>query len=280
MFTPPAAYHRRARRKGQSGYDVAVMQLNLRSIGLTHGGAYVPLGRLVVDGAFGPATDGVVRLYQEIRGYAAIGAVDGIAGYLTDRAMAIQIMHPSETRYSIPRGLEKGMCEGECAFDQAAFARGEIGTDHGLESYVDAGWAMDHIREPNWSEDRFKAAFDGVRAFDKLGRRLREGRDGYSGALGPFWIPAGPERPWYCAIGAWNWPAAADHYAKGETNWHYVETLPTGQEVTRAMDEPAYWIEKFEIDGVHTGHDWFRSYVEGNGKSSGGKIAYVTEWTN
>lgn len=271
MWTPTPEYRRRALRLGFEGRDVAVLQLNLKRIGTTLGGEYEALTGVGIDGGFGAETGTLVRLYQRVRPGLDD---DGVAGYMTDRYMAIDLMRPWQTKYAVAVGLMKGLVEEECAFDPAAVAHGFVGVEDGFEEYFDCGWTMDHIRAGSFSEDRFKRAFDGERAFEALARRLRENRDNFQGALGPWWCPPGPRRPWYCAIGQWNWPAAAEKYAAGRTNWTYYERLPSGDVVARRMDEPAYWITKFNIPGVSTGHEWFQRYVES-------KTGYVAHngWT-
>lgn len=270
MFTPPAVYHRRARKKGLNGYDVAVVQLNLRALGVAVGGSYFELSKLVVDGAFGPKTEEAVRRYQSIKGHASLGDADGVDGYLTDRAIAIDCMRPSEDRYHTPRGLEKGICEGEAGFDPAAFVR-----EHGERGpYIDTGFTMEHLESVEMTEDRFKAAFDGLRAFDKLGQRLRKSRDRFSTAAGPAFVPSGRERPWWCAILEWNWPFAAQHYADGEGNFTYYERLLDGTKVLRHMRDDAEWVKRIGVVGVTTGEAWAKHYVSS-------KTTYVSAdgWT-
>jgi hypothetical protein len=265
MFTPPAAYHRRARRLNNVGYDVAVLRLNLVALGTAVGGSYYDLSKLEVTQKFGPRTDECVRLYQRL----TAGLVeDGIAGYMTDRALSLDLMRPAQSRYHILPGLMKGLTEGEAGYDGAAFARGIV---DGID-YVDAGLTMQHLRRPDWTETKFRAAFDGARAYDRLGRTLRAQRDKFTGSIGPFFIDP-RERPWFCAILYWNWQSAAARYSEGQHNWQYYETLPDGEKVMRWMDEDAYWISKFKIPGVTTGHDWAKRYVQS-------KTQYVTAWTN
>lgn len=93
-------------KEGQSGWPVAVYQLNLHN-------ANHP--SLPVDGVFGPLTRTATIHFQRDHGLFQ----DGIAGPATCTFLCLRLTSRSQMLYATPMGLAKGILEGESGFDPA-----------------------------------------------------------------------------------------------------------------------------------------------------------------
>jgi peptidoglycan hydrolase-like protein with peptidoglycan-binding domain len=216
----PARRFRYTLREGIRGHDVAALQLNLNDAGL----------RLAIDGDFGPLTFTAVKLYQDRRGTLHD---DGIAGPVTQRHLALELMRPAQRDHRIPNGLLRGIVEGESGFFVGA-------VNWSVPGGVDCGWTQRRLA-PDAPDEELRAAFSGRHSFGRVAAELRERKDTYYGRK----AVQTHQRAWELAVLHHNWPAAAMSLAVGGT----------------LSNQPAGWVTAIGVPGVTTPAQWADYYV-------------------
>lgn len=244
----PTCYFRySALRYGDTGHEVWALQLCLNGVGYAS----------PVTGSFGDDTKIAVLRFQRAEKL----VVDALAGQATQRRLFIRTAHPLQEEIGTPTGLARGVAEGEsgfyCGMVDCQSAGGK-----------DCGWMGTRVFESQYGDpNAWYRAYHGPTAVRKALEAIKDGHDEFYGEAGALTH----QKAWKLAVGSRNWPSAALHYAAGETDWQYRERLPDGKVVYRWMSEPAYWITRFGIPNVRTGHEWFAHYVRT-------KVGYVKDW--
>jgi hypothetical protein len=233
-----AKTYRYTLKEGQKGHDVWALQINVNASGL--------VGTIAEDGAFGPKTTLAIKRLQDKLGLAA----DGIAGPVTQRSLALRLIARVETKYSLPKGLIRGIVEGESGFMVGA-------VNWSVAGGVDCGWTQRRVIEQNYDEDNFRRAFHGPVQFDLLAAELRREKDRFYGKAGA----KTHRRAWELAILDHNWPYAAQRLAEGKCIY-----LDCAKDTRFAQ-----WVADIGVPGVDTPQEWAKHYVNS-------KIGYVTEW--
>lgn len=209
-------------RRGDDGWPVAALQLNLNLFG----------NRLALDGDFGPATEKVARAFQAHRGLTA----DGVIGPASQERMCVELADPAARRYQLPAGLARGIMENESSFMLAAF------TEHPSDAGFDLGAWQDSFTGPA-GQDRYRLALDvaamGALTCEKL--RLRYDVYRQNGAASRL--------SWECAALYHNWPSAADRMARG--------LAPQ----SRGSDDEAAWVVAASGGRLRTPRQWAESYI-------------------
>lgn len=167
------------------GEDVYALQLALNSAGFPAGDA---------DGILGSATAGAIRVAQTTLHL----VVDGKAGGLTQRGLALVLADRITARYGLPRGALKGQLEHESGF--------RVGNYSPLraDGSYDAG-----LCQTNTAETTPSQGFDPAYSINKLGARIRTHYDKFAGIMDN-------RRRWALAQGSWNAPAYACWIARQE----------------------------------------------------------------
>lgn len=101
------------------------------------------LGGLVVDGAFGAATEAKVKAFQATHGLYA----DGIAGPKTMQKMVLPLVAQKEAVYGVPAKLAQGLVFHESGFDPGAVG-GLTPLDLGL-CQINTKWGTDPYNAMN-----------------------------------------------------------------------------------------------------------------------------------
>lgn len=188
---PATAYEYRPLRKKlprQKGWDVFALQSGLQELGSP---------ALVLDGIFGRKTHKAVKKFQERSGL----VVDGIAGVLTQEAIALDIADTATTFFNLPQGMLEGQIEHESSFwlGNHSPQRADGSRDCGVVQRNDA--YSPHID-----------AFDCPLSIDALAERISKKHKEYKD-LGLVT----DDRAWELAAGSWNAPAWTDALAHGRT---------------------------------------------------------------
>jgi Putative peptidoglycan binding domain len=165
--------------------DVYALQRALDELGCEPGDS---------DGIFGPLTDRATRKAQTRLGL----TVDGAAGELTQRALAMTIADPVAASKHVRREVMKGQMEHESSF------RLGIYSDARPDGSYDAG-----VTQRNTQHTPAMQGFDPFLSIVSLAVTVRKHYDLFEGVL--------PERRrWMLAQGAWNAPAFACYLARAE----------------------------------------------------------------
>jgi Putative peptidoglycan binding domain len=228
-------------RRGDTGWPVYALQRGL-AIG--------------ADGIFGPATESAVETYQAHAGLTA----DGVAGAKTQAALvraldtATHAAHPS-----LPAGLLRGFADTESGANLGA-------VNWSIAGGVDCGVVQIRVYGPPYDVGAMKSAYAPAGALDKVAADFLTRTDTYRAMAYAARHPA--EFAQRCAALAWNWPFAAEQYAK-------FGGLPDPNKV-------ASWVPdgiKFP-DGafVVTWRDWAQFYAMGGPHGEGRVTRYVTSW--
>jgi hypothetical protein len=152
----PAGYKYRGLREGLEGWDCFALQTALS---------------IPADGIFGPQTHAAVVAAQQRHALEQ----DGIAGALTQRALALDLVWPVQSQKGSPPGLLRGQIEHESSF-----------------------WLGNH-------SPQYKGGFNAPVSITALGINLRAYYDEFAGVA--------DRRRWGLAAGAWNAPAFACYLA-------------------------------------------------------------------
>lgn len=227
----PSKTYSTSLKEGQISHSVWAWQINLNKVGNT----------LSEDGNFGPRTKEATKSYQTKNGI----TIDGIAGPVTQRYLAFELLRSPQKKYATPPGLIRGLAENE-----SGWAVGAVNWD--IPGGVDCGWVQRRIYEGNYTNQAFKDAFNGVVQFEKVAKELRELKDKFY---------ASPHidthrRAWELAILSHNWPAAASKLASGGS----------------LSDTDAEWVINLGVSGVRTPKQWADFYIAKATK-------YVTQYT-
>lgn len=247
----PSCEYRTTLAQGDKGHDTYALQINLNAWGVTQPG----LGEsLVEDGDFGGRTHRRVRTYQRRRGL----YIDGVAGPVTQRHLAIELMEPASDHYNLPHGLLRGQVELESAYFVGAVNCLVAGAK-------DCGWTQRRVTDGS-KADAYHHAFHGPLAFGKAAEQLRRRKDRYYQNAAQ--AIKDHEYQWKCAVMAHNWPAAAEKMAVGGfDSWTY-----TADGKSYGVDDPAPWIKNIGAPGVETAREWVAFYIA--------KVTvYCAEWS-
>ncbi len=248
----PNANYRYAFAEKMNGWDVWAFQVALNS--------HQKATQIKEDGFFGPVTKAAVQQEQARHHLDP----DGVAGALTQNAIATTEAKTAESAHRIPLGLLKGIAEGESGLQFAA-----VSGPNWNDSF-DAGITQDNLAPNELSHiDRWHHAFELPTQFGELGAKLRAQYDGYLGDPG---CP-NAKAAWFCAILYHNWPAAADKTAAKQFDaWRYFAVDSTGVGRYYGVDEPAYWVIQASGGRLRTAREWRNNYVSS-------KTMYVKSWT-
>lgn len=171
----PAGYRYRGLREGLEGWDVFALQTALS---------------IPADGVFGPQTHAAVVAAQQRH----VLEQDGIAGVLTQRALALDLVWPVQAQKGSPAGLMRGQVEHESSFwlgnNSSKYANDtfDVGVCQRNTKYVD-----------------YRGGFNAPVSITALGNSLRGYFDKFAGVA--------DRRRWGVAAGAWNRPAYACYLA-------------------------------------------------------------------
>lgn len=250
MFTGASEIYRRAFKVGMTGWDVGVLQLNLKQLGR----------EVAVDGNFGPLTKQAVVDYQAAHHLDP----DGIAGLLTQRSIALVSSNDGQAKYRTPGGLLRGLMEGESGFALAAVTPLYANGSRDIGAYQEN---LSHAKLVE--EDVVAASFNVSKAAENAASRLRSHKDSFRKQSGADT----DAKAWQFAVLNHNWQAAAPHFAAGDIDtWEYEAEDRNGVLQKYRMNDPADWIIAIGVSGVRTGYEWATFYIAG-------KTHYVREYT-
>lgn len=242
----PAEPHRAtpyALRVGSSGWAVYGLQAGLRRVGLT----------LELDGDFGPATETAVETFQRRH----LLGPDGIAGMVTQRELATEVVGRRLRVPGIPDGLGLSLVDGEGGYLFGA-------VNWSVAGGVDCGLVQRRVTGPPFALAALREAFEPFTS-TRLSLAIVQ-RRAQEFAARPAVQTA--ERAWRLALLAHNWPFAAEELASGRS-------LP---------DRTAHWIPagvRFP-DGtpVVTWRDWCEFYALGGRHGEARMARFVQSWPN
>jgi len=194
MFTSWPTYNwRRALHMTQpmlAGEDVYGLQMGLNFV--------VPEAKLTTDGVFGRATAEALGMAQRLLALAA----DGVAGPVTQRAIALKIGNKAKQDHPLVKGLPGGQLQHESGFQLGAYS--PLRSD----GTYDAG-----VAQRNTAHTPAQDGFDPVNAIGVLCKTVHDAHERYDKISDPL-------RRWKLAAGVWNAPAYANQLAweEGQTN--------------------------------------------------------------
>lgn len=211
-------YDYRPLKRDLRGWDVYALQTALNGMG----------HNLTLDGLFGHSTDVAVRLWQSGRSL----TVDGIAGIITQRSLALINGEGVRQRSKLPIKLLMGQIEKECGYQLGnhtpAYKDGSRDLGVAQRNNIQQGISYDEAFSVPWS-------------LDVLAKTIRLRHDRYLAApLRDGFTRVPNERAWHLAAGSWNRPA---HTA-------YLAGMRTGDPVTPASE--------FLTTGQR---DWIEGYI-------------------
>lgn len=217
------AYDYRPLKLDNRGWDVYALQTALNGMGHL----------LNLDGVFWFDTERSVKLWQEGRGL----VVDGIAGILTQRSLALVNGEGARMRAILPIKLLMGQIEKESGY--------ELGnhTAPYKDGSRDLGVAQRNDKQQRITYDQ---AFHVPNSLEVLSQTVRLRHDRYlSAPLREGFKRVSNERAWHLAAGSWNRPAHAAYLAGMRTN------DPVTPSTLMLTTEQREWIEGY-IDRVCT----------------------------
>lgn len=234
------AYLYRPLKIGVSGWDVYALQKGLSGTGSV----------IAADGVFGRQTEAIVKSFQTGQKILA----DGVAGITTQRHLADVLGRAVRKKHHLPSGLAYGVIEGESGFQLGSYTT-KLG-----DGKRDVGVCQEHVATDDASLAR---SFDAAAAIERLGTNLRGRFEQAKSSSGKD-----DEFCWrYGAVLAHNWPAASEHYIKGDIDtWVYW----AGGRSYRMRDK-AQWIIDIGVHDVETGYEWSEFYINS-------KCAHVHSW--
>lgn len=186
-----AGYKYRPLKNGDRGWDVYALQSALIELGYPTGG---------LDGIWGAATETAVRNFQRDKKL----TVDGIAGVVTQRTLALVLIWPLKRQFNIPPGLQRGQVEFESAFMLGNHSPAYHQDGHG--PFWDVGVAQHSSRYTPFSD-----GFNAPASLHRLSAQLRAKYDEYR----RIDVVKDERRLWELASGSWNAPAWTDQLARG-----------------------------------------------------------------
>ena len=234
-FFRPSSDFRYALKEGMSGTDVAVLQLNLQDV--------------VVDGRFGPQTNRSVCAFQKAEKL----KMDGIAGLLTQRKLALKRFAEGSAKYKLPTGLLEGIANNESSFALACYSR------HPSDPGFDIG-VLQHSIPPEkiGSQAQYALGYDAVRMAHETAAKIREQKDKFYGKVGA----KTNKRAWELSVLYHNWPTAAVNMASGH-----------GPYLTRNNDSSVPWIVTASGGRLQTPNQWVEAYIQRC-------CVFITKWTS
>lgn len=233
----PSRTYRFTLKPGLQGHDVWALQINLNAVYASD---------IVEDGDYGDNTKARVTRFQKDQGLTA----DGIAGPLTQRTLALALLGGPEAAETLPKGLLKGIVEGESGFYVGA-------VNWSVAGGVDCGYVQRRVYDENYDDAHFRVAFNGKTQFASVAAEVRDLKETFYGRKGA----TTHRRAWELAVLNHNWPAAADRLSRGLSI--YIDP--------RRDDQPADWVIAIGVAGVETPREWADYYIAS-------KTIYVTSW--
>lgn len=231
---PPVDTRRYSVRKGDAGFDVWTLQLNLAILGFT----------TTFDGYFGDNTELVVKGYQAARGL----IVDGVVGFNTCKKIALELTTHAHDAFNMPDGLLSSVLENESG--GLLWAYTPHPSDSGYDVFVYQAafppWIPTDINLTNAASVKWLA--------DNTAQKLRTQKDTYF--LDPvhrYIFTAGKNvYSWQLGTNYHNWPVASENLAR------FAHIYPTDP----ARDnEPADWILIASGGRLATPHEWVTNYI-------------------
>jgi hypothetical protein len=224
-------------RKGDDGWPVFALQGGLEANGYS----------LVADGDFGPKTDSAVRRFQEKQNL----VVDGIAGPATQGRTIILIDARTHDKHkNLPTGILRGFAEAEGGNNLGA-------VNWQIAGGVDCGIVQVRCYGPPYQASAMRVAYDPATAMEKVATTFI-GRVASFRTM-PYAKKQAMEFAQRCAALAWNWPYAAEQYAKNgklpspnkDASWAVAGgkriRFPDGAPVMTWKD----WAEFYALGGKH-----------------------------
>lgn len=244
MLLQPNERYRRAFKEGMVGWDVQALQIGLNSHQRT-----LPVTE---DGHFGPQTRECVLREQRNHHLTQ----DGIAGLLTQRAIAVAEANAAEATHRVAKGLTVGIIEGESGYAFAATTpKYTSGTAAGSR---DVGLVQKNLSERQLQDQEvISAAFRVRDLVRELAGALRSRHNSYFGRPGA----STHKRAWELAVLYHNWPSAAVNMSQG--HGPYLDSARN--------DRDEQWIIDIGVPGVRTPNQWVAHYIQS-------KTMYVTDW--
>lgn len=154
------------------------------------------------DGILGPMTDRAIRSAQQKLGL----VVDGLAGGMTQKALALALAEPKADAKKVPREALRGQLELESGF------RLGIYSERRSDGSYDAG-----VAQRNTAHTSPPLAFDVPKSIQTLVDNTRKHFDLFAGL--------DTRRRWALAQGAWNAPAFACYIAREEGAWNVTQGM-------------------------------------------------------
>lgn len=196
---------------------------------------------LAIDGVFGNRTEGTVRKFQRGLGLLA----DGIAGPVTQRALAVKMRELSDPEERVPRGIIDGLVEGESG--------GYIDAKNwSVSGGVDLSYVQRRVAYPVQSETAVERAYNPPYQFGLVVDNIVDDQARYLSypyvqKRSDHW-----EYAWRLAVLEHNWPYGAQQLARGEQlSLQQATWVPAG---TKFSDGGA----------VVTFADWAKFYAVGS----------------
>jgi len=203
------------------------------------------------DGAFGPQTDGAVRDFQKDNFLTA----DGIAGQKTQMRLIQLIDVRTHTKHDeLPVGLLRGFSETEGGNNVGA-------VNWNVSGGVDCGVMQVRVYGPPYDAHDMRGAYDPDVAMERIASGFVKQAELFRGMA--YARTQRFEFAQRCAGLAWNWPYAAEQYAKNgglplpnrDATWAvYVENgvkkrvkFPDGAPVQTWKD----WAQFYAMGGMH-----------------------------
>jgi hypothetical protein len=224
-------------RKGDEGWPVYGLQAGLDAVGYN----------LAYDGDFGVLTDQAVRNFQTKQKLEP----DGIAGQITQTRLITLIDAKTHDKHSkLPTGLLRGFSEAEGGNNVGA-------VNWQVSGGVDCGVVQIRVYGPPYKVEDMYAAFDPAVAMDRTAVTFQGRLQSYREMRYAKGQPI--EFAQRCAALSWNWPYAAEEYAKigklpnpaKDATWAVVNgkriKFPDGAPVMTWKD----WAEFYAMGGRH-----------------------------
>lgn len=232
-------YRYRPLKTGDRGWDIYGLQTALVRLGLlqsTIGGT----GQL--DGIFGENTRAAVVAFQRAHKLEA----DAIAGVLTQREVALQLVWPVQARLDTPRGLMRGQIEKESGFELGNYS------EHHKTPTTDQGWDLGLCQRNSKvlanSGLGYAEGFDAALSVEVLATQLRDRYDRYVGQA-ERGVSDGRQvserRAWELAAGSWNAPAWTN-WLGGRPKAEWGPEPPTSAQISRVeayIDRATIYLE-------------------------------------
>ena len=236
-MTLPSAPNRRtpsSLKEGDKGWPVYGLQTGLDAVGYA----------LDADGDFGPATKSAVRNFQRRNKL----TVDGVPGIRTQAKIVALIDKETHDRHrnKLPTGLLRGFAESEGGNNLGA-------VNWEVPGGVDCGVVQIRVYGPPYKQSELSNAYNPAISMERVAVTFQGRVTSYK--LMNYAKGQGTKYAQRCAALAWNWPYAAEQYAKygklpnpGKTaEWAKGIKFPDGAPVVTWKD----WAEFYAMGGRH-----------------------------